>query len=168
MTGIFKKYHPLTITPSRPATTPPCPSPSFPSKACPAPRCGSNPRLPGLRSKACPGLRSGGPESLGKNLSKEGPTHVTLWHLASYAQCHKCHRSVTSRHPQIRKTCHTVTLSGQLAQCHRCHTFQLQKRVFSYNPCDIVTSPPTFLTTHPSRSSFPLTLGVLCPLYGAR
>ena len=40
------------------------------------------------------------------------------------------------------KSCHTVTLSGQLAQCHRCHTFQLQKRVFSYNRCDIVTSLP--------------------------
>ena len=36
--------------------------------------------------------------------------------------------------------CHTVRVSGQLAQCHRCHTFQLQKRVFSYDRCDIVTS----------------------------
>ncbi len=41
---------------------------------------------------------------------------------------------------QIQKGCHTVTLSGQLAQCHRCHTFQLQKHVFSYDRCDIVTS----------------------------
>ena len=40
------------------------------------------------------------------------------------------------------KSCHTVTLSGQLAQCHKCHTFQLQKSVFSYNRCDIVTSLP--------------------------
>jgi hypothetical protein len=38
------------------------------------------------------------------------------------------------------KSCHTVRVSGQLAQCHRCHTFQLQKRVFSYDRCDIVTS----------------------------
>ena len=43
------------------------------------------------------------------------------------------------------KSCHSVRVSGQLAQCHRCHTFQLQKRVFSYDRCDIVTSatPPT-------------------------
>ena len=48
-------------------------------------------------------------------------------------------------HVSATKSCHSVRVSGQLAQCHRCHTFQLQKRVFSYDRCDIVTSatPPT-------------------------
>ena len=46
--------------------------------------------------------------------------------------------------------CHTVRVSGQLAQCHRCHTSQLEKRDFSYNRCDIVTSLPriTPIPTH--------------------
>ena len=53
-------------------------------------------------------------------------TNVTLWRNCDI--------------PQIQNPCHTVTLSGQIAQCHKCHTFQLQKRVFSYDRCDIVTS----------------------------
>ena len=57
-------------------------------------------------------------------------TNVTLWRNRD--------------NPQIQNPCHTVTLSGQLAQCHKRHTFQLQKHVFSYDRCDIVTSvePP--------------------------
>ena len=41
--------------------------------------------------------------------------------------------------------------------CHKCHTFQLQKRDFSYDRCDIVTSP----TPPPSPS--PSLPGCFCP-----
>ena len=68
--------HIHTLAPNNHATLP---QPILPIQSLPRIPLREPPTpVPGLRSKACPGLRSGGPDSLGKNLSKEGPTNVTL------------------------------------------------------------------------------------------
>ena len=61
-----------------------------------------------------------------------------IWPASTMSQMSQMPHFCDTRSDTI--SCHSVRVSGQLAQCHRCHTFQLQKRVFSYNRCDIVTS----------------------------